>query len=151
MKLIAAVTNGNIIGYKGGMPWPHSREDMARFRALTMGQKVIMGRKSWESLPKKFRPLPGRENIVVTRDDGYRAPGAKKYTSLEQALDENPEAWIIGGGEIYRQSLDRITEFHVSFFPGSFEGDTLLELPLKGTTIEKIDICSDHIYMRIRK
>lgn len=132
---IVAVGKGNEIGFKGDMPW-HLPEDLRRFKALTTGHPVIMGRATWESLPK--RPLPGRRNIVLTRDTNYEASGAETARSLTEAIalcegEETP--FVIGGGQIYRESLPLLTRLYVTrvesewpqadtFFP-DFSGMTL--------------------------
>jgi dihydrofolate reductase len=124
ISLIWAEAADRVIGAGGAIPW-HVPEDMRRFKELTMGSTVVMGRLTWESLPEKFRPLPGRHNIVVTRQASYDAPGAEVAASVEQAL-ERPEGdiWVIGGASIYEQSLahaERVvrTRLHVHV-----EGDT---------------------------
>jgi dihydrofolate reductase len=102
--LVAAVAANGVIGANGKLPW-HLPEDLKHFKALTLGHPVIMGRKTWESLGK---PLPGRENIVVTRAPGYDAPGASVASSLESALAfcaGEPVAFVIGGGELYADAL----------------------------------------------
>src|SRR3954466_13080151 len=89
----------------GALPW-HLPEDMRRFKELTMGSTVVMGRVTWESLPEKFRPLPGRRNIVVTHQQSYDAPGAETAFSLEDALGAAEGGiWVIGGASIYEQAL----------------------------------------------
>jgi dihydrofolate reductase len=106
LTLVAAVARNGVIGKDNRLPW-HLPEDLAHFKALTTGNAVIMGRKTWESLPPKFRPLPQRLNIVVSRDPAYRADGATTVTSLAAAVaeaDDKP-AFVIGGAEIYEQSL----------------------------------------------
>ena len=104
ITIIAVVGNDNAIGRRGDLLW-HLSEDLRHFKALTMGHPVIMGRKTWESLPK--RPLPKRRNIVVTRNPEFVAEGAEVVSSLQEAFDltvnENP--FVMGGGEIYNQSL----------------------------------------------
>ena len=107
LVLIAAVAENRAIGRDNQLLW-HIPEDMAHFRTLTAGQTVIMGRKTWESLPPRFRPLPGRRNIVISRQADYPAPGAKRADSLENALalaSTAGTAFIIGGEQIYRQAL----------------------------------------------
>ncbi len=101
--LIWAQTNSGVIGRAGGIPW-RLPEDMARFKELTMGHTVVMGRRTWESLPPKVRPLPGRRNVVVTRQADYVAEGADVVTSLDEALTDET-VWVIGGGEIYPLAL----------------------------------------------
>jgi len=123
--LIAAVTANGVIGRGNDLVW-RSPEDMARFKAATLGRTVVMGRKTWESLPPRFRPLPGRRNIVVTRQADYSASGAELANSLLAALDRagEGEIFIMGGGELYAQALpraDRLMLTEVDFAPA---GDT---------------------------
>ncbi|MGE3877409.1 MAG: dihydrofolate reductase [Parvibaculaceae bacterium] len=104
IAFVVAVARNGVIGRDGGLPWRIS-SDLKRFKAITMGKPVIMGRKTWESLPR--RPLEGRTNIVVTRQRGYDAPGALVAASLGEALAkaEGEEVCIIGGGELFREAL----------------------------------------------
>ncbi|WP_308799892.1 dihydrofolate reductase [Agromyces silvae] len=113
--LVWAEAHGGVIGAGGGMPW-HVPEDLAHFKAVTMGGPVIMGRKTWDSLPERFRPLPGRGNVVVTRQGDWSAEGARSAGSLAEALgvavaSDADRVWVIGGGELFRLALplaDRI-------------------------------------------
>lgn len=120
--LIAAVAANRAIGRDNQLLW-NIPEDMAHFKALTQGHTVLMGRKTWESLPPRFRPLPGRRNIVVTRQAGYAAPGADVALSLEQGLQLASTAetvFVIGGAEIYAQALpfaDRLELTEVDLRP----------------------------------
>lgn len=109
--LIWAQSSSGIIGRDNGIPW-RVPEDMARFKELTMGHTVIMGRMTWDSLPAKFRPLPGRRNVVVTRQVGYLAEGADVVGSLEDAPLE--DAWVIGGSQIYRLAMPWATRCEVT-------------------------------------
>ena len=104
MKLIWAQGNGGVIGRGNDIPW-QLPEDMARFKEQTLGQTVVMGRLTWESLPARFRPLPGRRNIVVSRDGGYVADGAEVVTSLPAEVD----GWVIGGAQLYALALESAT------------------------------------------
>ena len=107
VNLIYARARNGVIGRDGGLPW-RLPEDLAYFKRRTFGCPVIMGRKTWDSLPPRFRPLPGRTNIVVTRQAGWRAEGATPAPSLDAALDlcrHAEEAWVIGGAQIYAQAL----------------------------------------------
>lgn len=111
LNLIWAQSSSGVIGRDNGIPW-RVPEDMVRFKELTMGHTVIMGRMTWESLPAKFRPLPGRRNVVVTRQAGYVAEGAEVVGSLEEAsLDD---AWVIGGSQIYGLALPLATRCEVT-------------------------------------
>lgn len=131
--LVWAQTGSGVIGKAGTMPW-HIPEDLKHFSTLTTGHPVIMGRKTWESFPAKYRPLPGRTNIVVTRQQGWadspEASGAVVVSSLDAALLESQFApggqnvWIIGGGEIYRQSMDIANVAVVTVIDTDIDGDT---------------------------
>lgn len=101
--LIWAQSSSGVIGRAGGIPW-RLPEDQARFKEITLGHTVVMGRLTWESLPIKVRPLPRRRNVVLTRQSAYLAPGADVVTSVEDALDDD-DAWVIGGAEIYTLAL----------------------------------------------
>ena len=104
---LVAVAKNRVIGSQNALCW-HLPEDLQRFKELTLGNIVIMGRKSWESLPPSVRPLPGRRNIVVTRQKDYQAPGAEVAFSPERALallNVGETAFIIGGAELYAQTL----------------------------------------------
>ncbi|MGF3055675.1 dihydrofolate reductase [Microbacterium sp. YY-01] len=111
--LIWAQAHGGVIGADGGMPW-HVPEDLAHFKQTTLGSPVVMGRRTWESLPPAFRPLPGRRNIVVTRNSEWADEGAETAPSMDDALaqaaaDSPDTIWVIGGGEIFRQVLPHAT------------------------------------------
>ncbi|HEY7788419.1 MAG TPA: dihydrofolate reductase [Casimicrobiaceae bacterium] len=118
-----AVASNGVIGRDGKLPW-RLPEDLRRFRALTTGHAIIMGRRTWESLP---HALPHRQNIVVTRQLGYRADGASVASSLEDALarvEYAPPAFCIGGGELYRAALPYAQTAFVTEITRSFDGDT---------------------------
>jgi dihydrofolate reductase len=105
--LIAAVARDGAIGRAGTMPW-HLPQDLAHFKRMTLGCPVVMGRKTWESLPPRFRPLPGRRNVVVTRNTAWQADGAEAAPSLDAALERlrrEERVFVIGGGELYAQAL----------------------------------------------
>ena len=107
LSLIAAVARNRAIGKDNQLLW-HLPEDMKHFRETTRGKPVVMGRKTWEALPEKFRPLPGRQNIVVSRDPAYKAHGADLAGSLEGALalaGGAEEVFVIGGEQLYRAAL----------------------------------------------
>ncbi|WP_419998364.1 dihydrofolate reductase [Streptomyces boninensis] len=122
--LIWAQTLDGVIGADNGIPW-RLPEDMAHFKATTHGHPVVMGRKTWESLPERFRPLPGRRNIVVTRDPQWAAEGAERAGSIPEALAlAAAETWVMGGGEIYRAALDHATTLSVTEVDTTVKGDT---------------------------
>lgn len=126
--LVWAEAAGGVIGAKGGMPW-HVPEDLAHFKEVTNGAPVIMGRRTWESLPERFRPLPGRRNIVVTRNADWSAPGSERAASLDAALETAADAapdrvWIIGGGELFRESIGRADRLEVTELDLEVAGDT---------------------------
>ena len=107
LHLIYARAANGVIGANNTLPW-HLPEDLAHFKRHTLGCPVIMGRKTWDSLPPKFRPLPGRLNLVVTRQPDWQAQGAQATASLQDALahcGDAPDAWVIGGAQIYAQAL----------------------------------------------
>ncbi len=125
LHLILARARNNVIGIKGTLPW-RLPEDMAHFKRTTMGCPVIMGRKTWDSLPAKFRPLPGRVNVVVTRQNDWHADGAVRADSLMQAIalcPQDADAWVIGGAEIYAQALPLASTAVVTEIDADFEGD----------------------------
>lgn len=108
------------------MPW-HLPEDLAHFKRTTLSYPVIMGRKTWESIPARFRPLPGRANIVVTRQPQWQASGAARAGDLEAALQlaaGAPRIWVMGGGEIFRAALPLADELVVTRIDADFAGDT---------------------------
>lgn len=124
--LIWAEARGGVIGARGGMPW-HVPEDLAHFKRTTLDAPVIMGRRTWESFPERFRPLPGRRNIVVTRSDAWQADGAERAASLDDALALTAGAetvWIIGGGMLYREAIGRADVLVVTELDLQVDGDT---------------------------
>ncbi|HEX2792173.1 MAG TPA: dihydrofolate reductase [Candidatus Paceibacterota bacterium] len=131
------------IGKDGGLIWNLPGE-LARFKRITNGHPVIMGRKTWESIPAKFRPLPGRTNIVVTRDESYEAPGAIVTYSFEDALvkaravPDNDEIFVIGGGQLYLESLPYADRLYLSLVDDPTEGDAYFpDYQEFSTSIEK--------------
>jgi len=126
VALVAAIARGGVIGRDGGVPW-HIPEDVARFKALTTGHAVVMGRKTWESLPERFRPLPDRRNVVVTRNGEWSAPGAEHAGSVEEALAALrgvERIFVIGGAEIYAAALPFADELVLTEVDLDVEGDT---------------------------
>lgn len=123
--LIWAQAHGGVIGAGGGMPW-HLPEDLAHFREVTMGSPVVMGRRTWESFPERFRPLPGRRNIVVTRNDDWAAEGAERAADLSSAIElaGDHTVWVIGGGQLYGEAIVRADVLEVTEIDLDVEGDT---------------------------
>jgi len=125
INLIFARAANGVIGNHNTMPW-HLPEDLAHFKRLTQGWPVIMGRKTWDSLPPRFRPLPGRTNVVITRQPGWHEPGAEPAASLTAALKlcaKSEEIWIIGGAQIYAQAEPLAERIEITEIAGNFEGD----------------------------
>ncbi|WP_104178505.1 dihydrofolate reductase [Cryobacterium sp. Y50] len=123
--LIWAQSRGGVIGADGGLPW-QLPEDLAHFRSVTRGGAVVMGRRTWESIPKRFRPLAGRHNVVVTRQRDWDAPGAFAVHSFDDALAiAAGPVWVIGGAEIFRLALCHADTLELTEIDEQFAGDTL--------------------------
>lgn len=133
VSLIAAIgSRSRALGdsHANDLLW-HIPDDLKRFKELTTGHPVIMGRRTWESLPEKFRPLPNRTNIIITRDASYSAPGAIVCTAIEDAFEKArdvegaAEVFVIGGGEIYKQSLSHIDRLYLTLVDDDTPGDVV--------------------------
>jgi dihydrofolate reductase len=142
INLIWAEAHNHVIGLNGAMPW-HLPEDLAHFKRTTLGAPVIMGRKTWDSLPVRFRPLPGRTNIVISRQadflEGHVGIGLQVVASLEAALDmasQHSVVWVIGGAQIYAQALPLASQIVVTHIDADFAGDAFAP-KLDSTWIEK--------------
>ena len=125
LHLIYARARNGVIGKDNQMPW-HLPEDLAHFKRVTLGQPVIMGRKTWDSLPARFRPLPGRLNIVITRQSDWQVEGALRAHSIEDAMrlcGDAPDGWIMGGAEIYRLAEPLASTAVVTEIDADFEGN----------------------------
>jgi len=125
ISLVYAISRNGVIGNDGGLPWKVSA-DLKNFKAVTMGKPIIMGRKTWDSLPRK--PLPGRANIVVTRNAGFKAEGALVVADVTGALDlamegRPQEICVIGGAEIFRQMLPLASRVYLTLIEADVEGD----------------------------
>jgi dihydrofolate reductase len=139
VTLVAAVGRGGVIGLRGGLPWPPIREDMARFRSLTMGHPVVMGRRTWDSLPDRVRPLPGRRNVVVTRNPAWEGDGAERAGSLEEALallDGEEAVFVVGGGEIYAAALPVADVLELTEIDADVPADTFFPPFDRGVFVE---------------
>lgn len=126
LHLIVAHARNGVIGKEGKLPW-YLPEDLKHFKRTTLGKPVIMGRKTWESLG---RPLPGRRNIVVTRQTGFTAEGAEVYSNLQEAVaavKDEPIAFIIGGAQIYAEAMPQIEVAHITVLNADFEGDAFFK------------------------
>lgn len=132
INIIVAVTNNLVIGKGNTMPW-HIPTDLKNFKRLTDGKTVVMGRKCWESIPEKFRPLPNRLNIVISRDETYEAKGAATLSDLEKVLNdfkndgEDDEIFVIGGSEIYKAAFPLADKLFLTRILANIEGDVYLE------------------------
>ena len=126
IALIYARSANGVIGKDGTMPW-HLPEDLAHFKQLTLGCPVIMGRKTWDSLPARFRPLPGRSNTVITRQPDWHENGVQRASSLREALQlhehHDGTLWVIGGAQIYAQALPLADCVEVTEIGQDFDGD----------------------------
>jgi dihydrofolate reductase len=125
LSIIVAVANGNVIGINNTLPW-HLPEDLKRFKALTMGHHILMGRKTYESLG---RLLPGRTTVIVTRNRDYRVEGAVVVHSIAQALavcSGDDEAFLIGGAELYEQGFAFADKLYITEVHADFTGDAYL-------------------------
>lgn len=149
ISLIVAVSENNVIGKNNSLPW-HLPADVKYFRDTTMGHCVIMGRKNYDSIPLKYRPLDGRTNIVVTRQKDFKADKCIVVNSVEDALNEakkknETEVFIIGGADIYRQTIDTADKIHYTKIHHTFDGDAFFPKidESKWKLTGKKDIASD--------
>jgi dihydrofolate reductase len=145
VAVVAAVARNGVIGRDNAIPW-RIPEDLVRFRELTTGYPVVMGRRTWDSLPERFRPLPGRRNVVVTRDPEWRADGAERAGSLAEALglvDGAPQAFVIGGGQLYVEALPLADELLLTEIDAEVEGDVLFP-PWERASFEEVSR-EDHV------
>ncbi len=124
--MIVAVANNGVIGVNNTLPW-HLPEDLKRFRALTMGHHIVMGRKTYESLG---RLLPGRTSVIVTRNSGYQVEGAEIVHSLEQALlfcKHDKELFLIGGAQLYQEALHHVQKLYITRVDIEVDGDAFYQ------------------------
>ncbi len=132
ISIIVAASTNSVIGKDNDIPW-HLPTDLKNFKKITEGHTVIMGRKCWESIPEKYRPLPNRRNVVLTRNENYVAEGAEVVHDLLEAMDiyihdnENNEVFIIGGAQIYKDAFPYATKLYLTHVYGDVEGDVKLE------------------------
>jgi dihydrofolate reductase len=143
------MSRNRVIGAKGAIPW-HLPNELKRFRKITMGHHLVMGRRTWESIG---RPLPGRTSVIVTRQRGYRAPGAVVAHSLDEAIARcgaDDEIFVIGGAELYAQALPRASRLYLTLVEADVEGDTWMPELVGGdwreTTSEAFPADERHAY-----
>ncbi len=125
LSLIVAMDKNRLIGADNRLPW-RLPDDMAWFKEKTMGKPVIMGRKTYQSIPKRFRPLPGRHNIVVTRNRDFTSPGCTVVYSIDAAIaaaGDVDEVVIVGGAQLYEQCLSQVTRIYLTLIDAEFDGD----------------------------
>ncbi|MBN8702025.1 MAG: dihydrofolate reductase [Bacteroidetes bacterium] len=148
ISLIAAIATNNAIGKDNNLLW-HLPADMKIFKEKTTGHCIVTGRKNYESIPEKFRPLPNRTNIVITRNPNYNAPGAIVASSVQEAIEiakqkGESELFIIGGAEIYKQTIDIADTLYITHVDGTFEADAFFpEITSSWKQIEKRDYVQD--------
>ena len=124
ISIVVARSANGVIGRDGGLPW-RLPTDLNRFRELTLGHTVVMGRRTYESLPDAYRPLPGRRNVVLSHDPAYEADGAEVFERLEAALESCPDGcFVIGGGVTYSQALPLAQRVYATVLEDLVEGDT---------------------------
>lgn len=128
--IIVAASNNNVIGRNGDLPW-NLPTDLKMFKEVTTDHIVVMGRKCWESIPEKYRPLPNRTNVVLTRNLNYKAEGAEVRNNLTSALEEfmydGKDIFVIGGAEIYKEAFQYANKLYMTRVMADVEGDTYLE------------------------
>src|SRR5262245_38225452 len=149
ISIIVAAGENNCIGKHNTLPW-HMPADMQYFKEKTMGHCVVSGRKNYESIPNRFRPLPGRTNIVVTRNPSYAAPGAVVVASLDAALGEardrgETEVFVIGGGELFNSALPQTDRIYLTRIHHDFDGDVFFPAldPVQWKESERHDVPPD--------
>jgi len=128
--IIVAASTNNVIGKDGDLPW-NLPSDLKMFKEVTTDHVVVMGRKCWESIPEKYRPLPNRTNIVLSRNPDYKADGAEVRSDLQNSLEEfmydGKDIFVIGGAEIYKEAFQYANKLYMTRVVAEIEGDTYLE------------------------
>jgi len=122
LSIISAMDENRLIGSNNALPW-HLPADLAFFKRTTLNKPILMGRKTYESIG---RPLPGRRNIIITRNPDYRQPGCESVVSIDKALElvfDQPEVMLIGGESLYKQTINRAQTLYITEIHGKFEGD----------------------------
>jgi dihydrofolate reductase len=139
--MIWAQARRGVIGAEGTLPW-HLPEDLAVFRRTTMGATVVMGRRTWESLPERFRPLPGRTNVVLTTARDWTAEGARRAGSVAEVIDQAEPLWVIGGGSVYAAFLPHADRLVVTDIDLLVDGDAWA--PAIGPEWQAVDRTPEH-------
>jgi len=151
INIIVATTNNMVIGKGNDMPW-HLPSDLKNFKKITNGCKVIMGRKCWESIPEKFRPLPNRENIIISRNKSFNEDKATISDNIESLLkdfksnNQNDDVFVIGGAQIYKESFKYADKLYMTKIDTDIEGDTYLDgfIPSEWQIISKSEIINEN-------
>jgi dihydrofolate reductase len=138
LALIWAQADDGVIGNEGTIPW-HLPEDLAHFRDTTMGSTVLMGRLTWESIPSRFRPLPGRRNLVLTRHSDWEAEGAERVGSIDEAIAwTKTDLWVIGGAQVYDAALPFADRVVVTYVDATYDGDAFAPLLDSGWHTDRV-------------
>ena len=142
LSLIVAVDENNLIGNNNQLPW-HLSADLKYFKSVTMGKPIIMGRKTFDSIGK---PLPGRKNIIITRNNNFKAAGCEVYTDINEAIkncEPEEECFVIGGAELFRIALPLANKLYLTKIHHQFEGDTFF--PALENRIWKLTDADHHL------
>lgn len=136
VHLVMSISRNCVIGHEGEMLWSLPEVEK-RFKTMTLGHVVVMGRKTWEDLP--FKPLPGRDCIVLTSNEKYEPAGAQAFTSFEDVLQAFPdrEIWVLGGKSVFDEAVKHAHVLHAAMIDGEFKGDTSFDLP-SGTVTKEV-------------
>jgi|TARA_R110000796_G_scaffold110615_7_gene222117 dihydrofolate reductase len=137
ITIIVAISSNHVIGNGNDLPW-HLPTDMKHFKNTTDGHTVVMGRKCYESIPEKYRPLPNRKNVIITRNEEYKAEGATVVHTIDEALElsQDGDVYIIGGAEIYQQTIDFADILIMTRVHEEVEGDVVLDIDLSEWNLE---------------
>ncbi len=157
LSLIVGMTKDRVIGKDNDLPWPKIKEDMKHFRKITTNHAIIMGRKTWDSIPSAYKPLPNRTNIVVTRQEDLNLPGADHvFNDLDIAIKFahtiDPDPFIIGGATLYEAALPKTTDLYLTLVKGDYEGDTFFpeinEFEWNKETLKETEKATFYLYKR---
>jgi dihydrofolate reductase len=149
ITIVVARDMFGLIGKDNKLPW-HCKEDLQRFKSITMGKRIVMGRKTFESLPKM---LPGRKHVVLTRNENFSHEGVEVFHSVDDLLAAYQEdLYIIGGAEIYNQFIDKYDVIEMSVIKGEYDGDTYFpDLPSVPTYMEIVEQTDRYMFLTIRR